>query len=32
MNNLNVSIYLVAGDVYKFRVTARNVVGDSLAS
>lgn len=32
MNNLNVSMYLVAGDIYQFRVTARNVVGDSVAS
>lgn len=32
LNNQAVAKSLVAGDIYKFRVTARNVVGDSPVS
>lgn len=32
LNDQNVAKSLVAGDIYKFRVTARNVVGDSHTS
>jgi hypothetical protein len=32
LDNNNAAKSLVAGDIYKFRVTARNEVGDSHAS